>query len=126
MLGWRSITRSIKREERVGVEARLARDFRPGDAEAFLKVFFVSDQRIEMAGNALDDLLAVLGAADGRPELGAVIEVKRGDGSRRLGGLHALDDQRGGGLGQRRRRCRRNGTSGRRGRRFRPSRSRPA
>ena len=72
-----------QREEGVGVEARLAGDLRPGDAQALLKVFFVADQGIEMAGDAVDDLLAVLGAADGRPELGAVVEVERRDGARR-------------------------------------------
>ena len=44
----------------------------------------------------------MLGAADGCPQLGAVIEVERGDGTGRLGGLHSLDDQRGRGLGKRR------------------------
>ncbi len=53
----------------------------PGMPRPFLKVFFVSDQRIEMADDVLDDLLAVLGAADGCPELGAVVEVERGDGA---------------------------------------------
>ena len=47
-----------QREERVGVEARLGGDFGAGDAQAFLQVFFVADQRIEVAGDLLDDLLA--------------------------------------------------------------------
>ena len=46
-----------------------------GDAEALLKVFFIADQRIQMSGNAFYDLLAVLGATDGCPEFGAVVEV---------------------------------------------------
>ena len=101
MLGWRSIDAVDQREEGVRVKTRLACDLRPRDAQALLKVLFVSDQRIEMAGDAFDDLLAVLGAADGRPQLGAIIEVERRDGAGRLGCLHALDDQRGCGLGER-------------------------
>ncbi len=89
-------------EERIRVEARLARDVRPGDAEAFLKILFISDQRIKMAGDPLDHLLAVRRAADGRPEFRAIVEVERGDGAGGLGGLHSLDDQRSGGLGERR------------------------
>ena len=89
-------------EERLGVELRLAVDVGALDPQAHLEVFLVADQGVELAGDLAGDLLAPLGAADRRPELGAVVQVERGDGAGGLGRLHPLDDQRGGRLRERR------------------------
>ena len=55
-----------------------------------------------MLDDLADRLNALFRPADRRPELGAVVEVERGDGSGGLGRLHALDDDLGGGLRKRR------------------------
>ena len=62
-----------QREERVGIELRFGGHFRPGNAQPFLQVFFIADERIELAGDSLHDLLAALGAPDRRPEFGAIV-----------------------------------------------------
>ena len=46
-------------------------------------------------------LLGLIDAADGGPELGAVVQVEGGDGAGLAGGLHAFDDEFGGGGGER-------------------------
>ena len=102
MLGCCSTTRSISSKNVSGSSFDLPWTSGPGDAQALLQVFLVADQGVELAGDPLDDLLALLGAADGRPELGPVVQVERGDGAGGLGGLHPFDDQRRGRLGERR------------------------
>ena len=63
---------------------------------------------------------------DDLPELRAVVQVERGDRAGGLRRLHPLDDQLGGRLGERREDAAASGTSARRPRRLRPSRSRRA
>ena len=80
-------------EKRVGIELRLARDIGAGDAEAFLQVFFVADQRIDVADDPSEHLLARAAPPTDAQSFGAIVQVERGDGAGGLGGLHAFDDQ---------------------------------
>ena len=101
-------------EERAGIELGLGRDFRPGNAEALLQVFFVADQHVDVLHDAVQHCDGALLAARDVPELGAVVQVERGDRARGLGGLHAFDDHFGGGRRERREDAAASGTSARR------------
>ena len=76
-------------------------DVRSGNSEAFLEVFFVPDQAVELAGNRAHDLLATGISTHAGPEFGAVVQVERGHGTGGLGCVHPFDDQGSGGFAKR-------------------------
>src|SRR5487761_1443893 len=80
-------------EERVGIELRLMVYFGSGDAEPLLQVFLISPQYVDLAHDAVQDVVRTLDAADRIPQFGPVIEIERDDGPGSLGRLYCFDDQ---------------------------------
>ncbi len=79
-------------KEGVRIEFRPRPHIGTGDAQAVLQVFFVADERVYTGGDASQDLLSAFQAADGLPQLGAIIQIERTDGIGRLGCTHAFQN----------------------------------
>jgi hypothetical protein len=56
-----------------------------------LQVLFVANENVAQGGNLAANLLRLLEASHSGPELCAVVEVKRADGTLCFRRLHALD-----------------------------------
>ncbi len=88
------------REERGRIEFGGRLDVLALDAEPLLEVFLVADDDVDILHDAAEHIERLGVAAPDVPELGAVIEIERRDGTGRLRGAHGLDDEFTGRLGE--------------------------
>src|ERR1017187_1390631 len=89
-------------EEHARIQLRLGRNFRPGDSQTLLQVFFVADEDVNVLNDGADDLHGPLVTTGDLPKLLAEVQIKRSDGSCGLGFPHHLRGQRSRGWGERR------------------------
>ena len=79
--------------ERTGIELRHGGQLGTGNTQPHLQVFFVADQHIHVAHDALQHLHGPLLPAGDAPELGPIVEVERNNCARRPGRLRRFNRQ---------------------------------